>query len=49
MVVILRYQEDLDPEEISEVTGMPVNTVKSKLSRALAILRQKAAVSGVEK
>jgi len=41
MVVILRYQEDLDPLEIAEALDMPVNTVKSHLRRSLAILREK--------
>jgi RNA polymerase sigma-70 factor (ECF subfamily) len=41
MVVILRYQEDLDAEEISEVLAMPVATVKSHLQRSLALLREK--------
>jgi RNA polymerase sigma-70 factor (ECF subfamily) len=41
MVMILRYQEDLTPEEISDVLEMPVRTVKSHLQRSLAILRQK--------
>jgi len=41
MVVLLRYQEDLDPTEIAETIGMPVSTVKSHLHRSLAILREK--------
>ncbi|HXG95151.1 MAG TPA: sigma-70 family RNA polymerase sigma factor [Blastocatellia bacterium] len=41
MVVILRYQEDLDPSEISKVLDMPLNTVKSHLRRSLAMLRDK--------
>jgi RNA polymerase sigma-70 factor (ECF subfamily) len=41
LVVILRYQEDLDPSEIAKVTGMPLNTVKSHLRRSLALLREK--------
>jgi RNA polymerase sigma-70 factor, ECF subfamily len=41
MVIILRYQEDLDPGEIAELLDMPVNTVKSHLRRSLAILREK--------
>ncbi len=41
LVVTLRYQEDLDPTEIAEVLGMPLNTVKSHLRRSLAILREK--------
>jgi len=41
MIVVLRYQEDLGPEEIAKVMGIPVNTVKSQLHRALAMLRDK--------
>lgn len=40
-VVTLRYQEDLDPSEICRIVGMPVNTVKSHLHRALQSLRRK--------
>jgi RNA polymerase sigma-70 factor (ECF subfamily) len=39
-VVLLRYQEDLDPSEICRIVGMPVNTVKSHLHRALQALRR---------
>lgn len=38
-VVLLRYQEDLDPSEIASTLDMPVNTVKSHLKRSLASLR----------
>jgi RNA polymerase sigma-70 factor, ECF subfamily len=38
-VVTLRFQEDLDPSDIAQVLDMPVNTVKSHLRRALAVLR----------
>ena len=37
MAMVLRYQEDLDPAEISEVMGIPVGTVKSHLQRSLAL------------
>jgi len=40
-VVTLRYQEDLDPSEICRIVGLPVNTVKSHLHRALQSLRKK--------
>jgi RNA polymerase sigma-70 factor, ECF subfamily len=40
-VVMLRYQEDLDPSEICRIVNLPVNTVKSHLHRALASLRKK--------
>lgn len=40
-VVLLRYQEDLDPVEIARTLKMPVNTVKSHLKRSLAQLRER--------
>jgi RNA polymerase sigma-70 factor, ECF subfamily len=40
-VVILRYQEDLEPGEIADALCIPLNTVKSRLHRALQILRSK--------
>ena len=40
-VIVLRYQEDLKPEEIAHALGMPVATVKSNLQRGLGILRRK--------
>jgi RNA polymerase sigma-70 factor (ECF subfamily) len=47
MVMILRYQEDLDPAEIGQAMDMPVATVKSHLQRSLALLREKLARRGV--
>lgn len=41
LIVVLRYQEDLDPADIAAVLEMPVNTVKSCLQRSLATLREK--------
>ena len=41
MMIILRYQEELDLAEIAEVLEIPINTVKSRLQRALAVLREK--------
>jgi RNA polymerase sigma-70 factor (ECF subfamily) len=41
-VVLLRYQEDLMPSEISALLSMPLGTVKSHLQRALKLLRSKA-------
>ena len=41
LVVMLRYQEDLDPSEIADLLDMPLNTVKSHLRRSLVILREK--------
>ncbi|MGA7539025.1 MAG: sigma-70 family RNA polymerase sigma factor [Steroidobacteraceae bacterium] len=40
-VVLLRYQEDLDPPDIAQTLGMPLNTVKSHLKRSLALLRRR--------
>ncbi len=40
-VVTLRYQEDMPPTEIARVLGCPVNSVKSRLQRALALLRER--------
>ena len=39
-VILLRYQEDLDPTEIARTLSMSINTVKSHLKRSLAILRE---------
>ena len=39
MIVILRFQEEMEPSEIAETLGIPVGTVKSNLHRALALLR----------
>jgi RNA polymerase sigma-70 factor (ECF subfamily) len=50
-VLLLRYQEDLDPLDIAHTLEMPVNTVKSHLKRSLEIMRQKtlgARLSGRE-
>jgi len=41
VVVLLRYQEDLDPPEIARTLGVPLNTVKSHLKRSLALLRRR--------
>lgn len=43
--VVLRYQEEQSPSEIAALLGQPVNTVKSNLQRALALLRRKAATA----
>lgn len=39
MVVVLRYQEDMDPSDIAALLEIPVSTVKSHLHRSLALLR----------
>ncbi len=48
MIVILRYQEGLEPAEISELLEMPVATVKSHLQRSLALLRKKLSFASPE-
>jgi RNA polymerase sigma-70 factor, ECF subfamily len=40
-VLVLRYQEDMGPEEISGTLAMPLATVKSHLQRTLRLLREK--------
>jgi RNA polymerase sigma-70 factor, ECF subfamily len=45
LVVILRYQEDAQLEEIAEALRIPVNTVKSTLHRAHTMLREKIGTS----
>jgi RNA polymerase sigma-70 factor, ECF subfamily len=41
--LILRYQEDMLPDEIAATLQTPVATVKSQLQRGLKLLRAKAA------
>jgi RNA polymerase sigma-70 factor (ECF subfamily) len=43
LVLILRYQEELELQEIAEALEMPINTVKSCLQRSLALLKRKLA------
>ena len=40
--LVLRYQEDLTPEEIAATLATPLATVKSHLQRGLKLLRAKA-------
>ncbi len=44
-IVLLRFQEDMDPTEIAEALDMSINTVKSHLRRSIAVLRE--GLSGV--
>jgi RNA polymerase sigma-70 factor (ECF subfamily) len=41
LVMILRYQEDMEAAEIAEVLNMPLGTVKSHVQRSLKLLRAK--------
>ena len=45
VAVVLRYQEEMSPDEIAVLLGQPVATVKSHLQRGLQLLRRKAAVT----
>lgn len=42
-ILMLRYQEELTPDEIAQLLLMPLATVKSHLQRTLRLLRDKAA------
>ena len=43
LVVLLRDVEEMDYDQISQVTGLPLGTVKSRLHRARCLLRQSLA------
>lgn len=43
IVIVLRYQEAMEIEEIAEALNMKIATVKTQLSRALELLRSKTA------
>jgi len=45
VVVVLRYQEEMLPEEIARLLGQSVASVKSHLHHGLKLLRRKAAVT----
>ncbi|HUX67391.1 MAG TPA: RNA polymerase sigma factor [Terriglobales bacterium] len=45
-VLVLRFQEDLDLQEIAAVTGAPLPTVKSRLYRGLAALQRQLQPGG---
>lgn len=39
-VVVLRYLADLSQQEVADSLGLPIGTVKSRLGKALALLRE---------
>jgi RNA polymerase sigma-70 factor, ECF subfamily len=43
-VIVLRYQEDLEPAEIAEVLDLPLRTVRDHLRKGLELLRRKAEI-----
>jgi RNA polymerase sigma-70 factor (ECF subfamily) len=44
VALLLRYAQDLTYEEIAEVIGQPVGTVKSNVHRGLEMLRREYAL-----
>jgi RNA polymerase sigma-70 factor (ECF subfamily) len=48
-IVVLRFQEDLEPSEIAQLLGLPVGAVKSSLHRSLAWMRGRMESMGVTK
>ena len=47
-VLLLRYQEDLDPTDIARTLSMSINTVKSHLKRSLTVLRKGLDREGID-
>ncbi len=45
VAVVMRYQEEMLPDEIATLLGQPVATVKSNLRRGLELLRRKAGIT----
>jgi RNA polymerase sigma-70 factor, ECF subfamily len=46
-LIILRHSQDLSYEEIVEVTGLPLGTVKNRLFRARELMRQQFVEKGI--
>jgi RNA polymerase sigma-70 factor, ECF subfamily len=46
-LIFLRHQQDLTYEEIVEVTGLPLGTVKNRLFRAREMMRQQFVERGI--
>ena len=45
VAVVLRYQEEMLPDDIARLLNQPVATVKSNLQRGLKLLRRKAEIT----
>jgi RNA polymerase sigma-70 factor (ECF subfamily) len=46
-LVVLRHSHDLSYDEIAEVTGLPLGTVKNRLFRAREVMRQQFLQRGI--
>ncbi len=46
-LIVLRHSQDLSYEEIVEVTGLPLGTVKNRLFRAREMMRQQFVEKGI--
>jgi RNA polymerase sigma-70 factor (ECF subfamily) len=46
-LIVLRHSQDLTYEEIVEVTGLPLGTVKNRLFRARDMMRQQFINKGI--
>lgn len=46
-LIVLRHSHDLSYDEIAEVTGLPLGTVKNRLFRAREVMRQQLTQKGI--
>jgi RNA polymerase sigma-70 factor (ECF subfamily) len=46
-LVVLRHSHDLSYDEIAEVTGLPLGTVKNRLFRAREVMREQFLERGI--
>lgn len=46
-LIVLRHGHDLNYDEIAEITGLPLGTVKNRLFRAREVLRQQLLARGI--
>jgi len=44
---VLRHSHDLSYDEIAEVTGLPLGTVKNRLFRAREAMREQLVLRGI--